>query len=102
MRHTRGINGFKPFLKGFVAARCQANIIIQQDSGDALYCLSRDSPFLLRKDPTEDDILERLGHAHTNFGNAVYNEGLDIMREIKSRSSDTQMKREITSMAQQL
>ena len=102
VRRTRGIDGFKPFLKGFVAARCQANIIIQQDSGDALYYLGPDYPFLLRKNPTEDDILEMIDHAHANFEGPIWKDGLDIMREIESRSSDMHVGQEIASMLRQL
>ena len=102
VRRTCGIDGFKPFLKGFVAARCQADIIIQQDSGDALYYLGPDYPFLLRKDPTEDDILEMIDHACANFDGPIWKEGLDIMREVESRSSGTHVGQEIASMLRQL
>ena len=41
-------DGAKPFLKGFTAAHCGANVIVTADDGDASYYLGDDYPYLLR------------------------------------------------------
>jgi hypothetical protein len=102
VRHARSNDGFKPFLKGFVAARCQANIIIQRNSGDALYYLGPDYPFLLGAKPTEDDILAMIDHARGSFGGPLWQDGLSTMREIEHRSCDAYVRGEIASMMRQL
>ena len=59
VRRTRPWDSWKPFLKGFVAARCGAPVIVTADDGDAAHYLGDDYPFyarsLARRRPRDGD-----------------------------------------------
>jgi hypothetical protein len=98
VRQQRDIDGFKPFLKGFTAAACGANIIVSEDQGDALYYLGPDYPYLLRADHSESDVIELVSRMYDTFNGADWNMALDIMREVKVRSSNDVVLREFDNM----
>lgn len=87
VRRKRKIDGAKPFLKGFTAAHAGANIIIQRGEGDASYYLGPDYPYLLKDACSEEDILEALRAIQDDFGSSNWQYGLEIMRDVKHRSS---------------
>lgn len=98
VRQKRGIDGYKPFLKGFVAAYCNANIIIQKTEGDASFYLGSDYPFLVNQGAEELEILEMLRYIEDAYGGSEWQYGLDVMREIKDRSSNEFVTREFMQM----
>jgi hypothetical protein len=87
VRRTREIDGYKPFTKGFVAAKCNANIIIQKSATDVKYYLGVDYPYLLPDNPDEADILYMFQMVLADYGGKEWNYGLEIMREVRERSS---------------
>ena len=102
VRQQRAIDGHKPFLKGFVAAFYGSNIIIQEDAGDASYYLGPDYPYLLRRHMTENDLVEMIGFVKESFGGKDWLYGLEIMDEVRRRSSIAFVLDEITAMFKEI
>lgn len=98
VRQRRGIDGYKPFLKGFVAAYCDSNIIIQESEGDAMFYLGSDYPFSISQSAEEAEIIEMLEYVKDAYRGPEWQYGLDIMREIKQRSSNDFVLREFMQM----
>ncbi len=88
IRNKRKLDGFKPFLKGFVAAHCNANICIQRNESDAIYYLNGDYPFLVSEDANESEILDMLHRIKDSYGSGEWKYGLEVMRHVKEMSSD--------------
>ncbi len=86
-RQMQDHDGFKPFLKGFIAAHCGANIIVQRNAGDAPYYLGTDYPYLLSEDAGPEDILDMLRHAEEGFGGPEWQHAQAIMQNIAAHSS---------------
>ena len=82
-------DGAKPFTKGFTAAHCAANILVQPSEGDAMEYLGADYPFLLPESWTEADILTALDYAEDAYGGPLWQDGLKRMEEVAARSSTT-------------
>jgi hypothetical protein len=101
-RKSRDIDGDKPFLKGFVAAHCGANMLIQNAAGDALYYLGNEYPYLLPRKATRVDIKEKLLFAHDSFLGPEWKFGLEIMEEIRKKSSNQHILAEFSQMIDQL
>jgi len=87
VRQTRDIDGFKPFLKGFTAARCNAPILTQKAVGDAVYYLGEDYPYYVPLDPSEAEILAVLDNAGSQFGGPVWSDALDRMSHLAERTN---------------
>jgi hypothetical protein len=102
VRERRSIDGFKPFLKGFTAATADSNIIIQRNEGDAAYYLGDDYPFLLDTNAGEAEILEMITNVTQSFGSPEWRYGLDIMTEVKERSSNAAIVREFKSLLKEI
>lgn len=98
VRKTREIDGAKPFLKGFVAAHCGANMLIQNSAGDASYYLGKDYPYLLQKEATQAEIMEMLLFARESFLGPEWQRGMEIMREIREKSSREHVLKEFSNM----
>ncbi len=92
------VEAFKPFLKGFTAAACNANIIIQRDQTEAVRWLGDDYPFLLQANPTEQDIIDMLLHIEKCYGNTEWERALQRMKEIKELTSDQAIAGEFEAM----
>ena len=86
IRRRRGIDGHKPFLKGFTAAHMDSNIIIQKSQVDALYYLGYDYPYLLNTD-VESEIISHLEYVYDSYGSKEWLDGLERMKIVKERSS---------------
>lgn len=74
---------FKPFTKGFIAATCNANILIHKDDGDALHYLGTDYPYLISESLSEDIVMKYLEKARTDYGGPRWQYGLALMENIK-------------------
>lgn len=98
VRERRGIDGFKPFLKGFTAAATGSNIIIQADEGDSAYYLGSDYPYLIANNPSEAEILEVIEKAKSTFNGSTWHLALDIMKDVKLRSSNEYVLNEFIDM----
>jgi hypothetical protein len=102
VRQTRKIDGYKPFTKGFIAAHCEANIIVQESATDVKYYLGVDYPYLLPDDPDERDILYMLQRVLAEYGGSEWNYGLEIMREVRERSSHERVIRDFNCLLSSL
>lgn len=88
LRRKRGIDGFKPFTKGFIAAHLGANMMIQRSESEAIYYLSHDYPYIYDGALEESQILGKLKEIKSDFGSSQWNFALDIMSDVKYRSSN--------------
>jgi hypothetical protein len=77
----------KPFLKGFVAARCRSPVIVTRDDQNAAHYLGDDYPFYAES--VENAELERVWiRAAASFGGPEWRMALEIMRQVEARSTD--------------
>ncbi len=97
VRNQRKIDGFKPFLKGFTAAVCGANLIVPLKEGDARYYLGSDYPYILPDDRLES-VQEMIAFARESFDLVEWREGLEIMRGVAARCSTDQIERELKNL----
>lgn len=88
----------KPFIKGFTAAHCGANILIQESEKEAIRWLGKDYPYLLRGKVTEKNILEMLEYAKKSFGSKEWERGLEIMRGIKEKTSEEAIGKQLVEL----
>ncbi len=97
LRQARNIDGFKPFTKGFVAAKCGAIIICERNVGDNSYYLGDDYPYYVPS--TEIDEVERfLLEVRGSFGTPTWMHALEIMESVRRRSSEDWIAREFTEI----
>ena len=82
--------GWKPFLKGFVAARCGAPVITTRDDLEALHYLGDDYPFYADSLAAIDLELAWARVAGA-FGGPDWQMAREIMRQTAERSSDEQV-----------
>ncbi|WP_159013551.1 rhamnan synthesis F family protein [Acidisoma sp. S159] len=102
VRRERGIDHFKPFLKGFVAAHCGVNVMIQANAGDARFYLGEDYPYLLPAGAGPSEIVEALRRAKESIHSAEWRAGLNVMNEVRERSSREYVARELTQLLRTL
>lgn len=101
VRNTRELDAYKPFLKGFTAAWCWSNVLIQDSQAEAIRWLGDDYPFLVHLSDDTDQaavertVLEALDSARQEFGSPIWEEGLDRMAGIRDRTSEHRIAREI-------
>lgn len=101
VRRSKPHDGWKPFLKGFVAARCQAVLAVGPDDEDALQYLGDDYPFYVRSpDPKllEYDMM-RIAAA---FDGPDWHRAREIMAQVAARSTDAQVCAEFRAMVEEV
>ena len=97
VRNRRPLDGWKPFLKGFVAARCGAVVIVTRDDQNAAHYLGDDYPFYAESVGAAD--LEMAwANAASAFGGPEWRFAQDIMRQVGERSADSQVAAEFKAM----
>lgn len=87
IRRARALDRYKPFLKGFTAAACGANIIIQTTEVEAARWLPADYPYWHHGDVTEASILVTLQDAHDGYGGPDWLYAREAMSEIARHTS---------------
>ena len=97
VRRARPWDGWKPFLKGFVAARCGATVITTADDGDAACYLGDDYPFYARS-LAEPDLEIALAEAAAAFGGPAWRQAREIMDGVAARSTDARVLAEFDAM----
>ena len=86
VRKQRQSDGFKPFLNGFTAAACGANIIVPLHESDARYYLGHEYPFVMQ-DHSAQAVLDMVAFAKQSFGGPEWKLGQLIIESVKQRSS---------------
>ena len=102
IRQTQETYPNKPFLKGFTAAHCDANIIIQESQQEAVRWLGKDYPYLLKGRPTEKKILDMIEYAKKSFGSKEWYRGLETMKDMKEKTSEAAIGRQLVELFDQL
>lgn len=81
---------FKPFTKGFNAARIGANVVVDRAADDAVAYLGDDYPFFAAS-TDEPDIIAAFQVAEDTFGGPEWQRALDRMAHVKARSGTDQV-----------
>lgn len=92
----------KPFLKGFTAAACGANIIIQRSQKEAVNWLGEDYPYLLSEDSGEQEIIDMLTYARDTYDTEVWNNAQATMQQISIEVSDVNVANQLHYTIQEL
>lgn len=101
VRQKDDLQEWKPFLKGFVAARCGAVVIVTRDDMNAMHYLGDDYPFYADSLAPED--LEwAWARAAAAFEGAEWRKAQAIMRQVKARSSRQQVLTEFRAMLDEI
>ena len=99
IRQRRAIDGAKPFLKGFLAARLGAVVVSAREDDDALLYLGDDYPFFVRSLETCDLEATMLAMVE-DFGGPAWRLAQEIMTEVAARSSDAVVAAEFRAMVE--
>jgi len=83
----------KPFLKGFTAAFTSSNVLVCKEEGDSVFYLTKDYPYFI-KDRSLKSIKKTIEFMQTTYKSEIWFKGLEIMREIKKRTSNKQIIKE--------
>lgn len=100
IRQKRDVYPNKPFLKGFTAAQCGANILIQASEKEAIRWLGKDYPYLLKGKVTEEKILKMLKYIKKSYGSKEWERGLVIMRGIRAKTSEEAIGKQVVKLFQ--
>jgi hypothetical protein len=101
VRRRQPFDGAKPFLKGFLAARCGAVVIAARDDEDALAYLGDDYPYFVRSlDPA--DLEADMVRIAAGFGGPDWRLARAIMGQVAARSSDAVVAAEFRAMIEAL
>ncbi len=90
-------NIFKPFLKGFTAAHFSSNVICCKYDGDSLEYLTKNYPYFL-KDYSVKGIIQTIEYMQFTYKSNIWLEGLEIMKNVKQRSSNKYIIKEFKSL----
>ena len=102
VRQTRPWDSsWKPFLKGFLAARCGAPVIVTAEDGDAGHYLGDDYPFYARS-LAAVDLEMALATAAAGFGGPDWARACDIMAQVAARSTDAHVCAEFRLMIEEV
>jgi hypothetical protein len=88
---------FKPFTKGFTAAHCLSPILTERTESDAEFYLPDDYPFFLPAG-SWTEVNDAIKRAREEFGGKSWQYAVDVMREIRERSSSDHIADEFKTM----
>src|SRR3972149_10841685 len=100
IRQKRDVYPNKPFVKGFIAAHCDANILIQASEKEAIKWLGKDYPYLLKGKVTEEKVMKMLSYIKNSYGSKEWEHGLAIMRGIRAKTSDEAIGKQLVKLFQ--
>lgn len=86
LRRSQPRNGFKPFIKGFVAAKYGCPIIVSADDGDASAYLGEDYPYFV-SDTSLGAVTNLLAEVKQDFGGPRWRSAVEIMAEVRAKST---------------
>jgi len=95
LRKERDFDGFKPFTKGFIAARCGAVVLCGRGEGDSSYYLGDDYPFYL-DDRSPEALKNAIVQMATIFKGQEWQYACEIMEEVRHRSSEAWIAKEFS------
>ena len=98
LRNSESAKGPKPFLKGFVAAHMDCNMLVHEDQIDAIKWLGKDYPYLIKGPLTEKAVLDKLEYARSTYNTKTWEEGLEITRLIKDKTSNNHVTSQVLSI----
>jgi hypothetical protein len=101
VRNARPWDSWKPFLKGFVAARCGSPVIVTAEDGDAAHYLGDDYPFYARS-LAPADLEMALATTAAAFGGPDWTRARDIMTQVAARSTDAHVCAEFRLMVEEV
>lgn len=101
VRKVEDAAAFKPFLKGFVAARCGAVLIVTRDDANAMHYLGDDYPFYA-ENLDDAELTRTWQHVSDSFQGPEWIKAQDIMRQVAARSSNEQVCLEFKAMLDEL
>ena len=99
VRRSKAHDGWKPFLKGFTAARVGAVLVVGRDDEDALQYLGDDYPFYITG-PGIGQLEYDMARVASAFGGPDWRFARDIMAQVADRSSDAQVCAEFRAMVE--
>lgn len=97
IRRKQAFDGWKPQLKAFVAARCNAVAITARGDDDALYYFGDDYPFYVRGVSPAELEADMVDFASA-FGGPEWRMAQEIMAQIAARSTDDHVAAEFKAM----
>jgi hypothetical protein len=97
VRHTRELDHFKPFLKGFTAAHLGAPVLIQRNQEEAVRWLGPDYPYLIDDPVDESGVLAMLERARQDWGGRRWERAVDTMKGIRARTSPERIAQELAA-----
>ena len=97
VRKTNNKKVFKPFLKGFTAAHCASNVIAYKFDGDSHFYLNDEYPYLLENDSFKNTI-DMFNYMQDTFKTDIWLKGLEIMKEVKYKSSKKYIVNQFTTL----
>jgi hypothetical protein len=101
VRRRHAFDGYKPFLKGFVAARCGSVVIADRNDGDVAYYLGDDYPFYVRGLDAAQLELDMVEFAQA-FGGPEWRKAQEIMAQVAERCADGQICSEFRTMIDEI
>ena len=101
IRARRPFDGAKPFLKGFLAARCGAVVISAREDEDALHYLGDDYPFFVTSLEAAD-LEAAMVEIAAGFGGPDWRLAQAIMAGVAARSTDAVVAAEFRAMIEAL
>jgi hypothetical protein len=92
-----GFFEFKPFTKGFTAAHSGSPVLAERNEGDTQFYLPDDYPFFL-PGGTWNEVSAALRQVAGEFGGMSWKYALDVMRDVRDRSSPSHIANEFKTM----
>jgi hypothetical protein len=91
------VDGFKPFLKGFIAAHCGAVLVVSASDREATSYLGEDYPFRFSIEDG-DDARAALAEVKRGYLSAAWGRALETVRAVRERSSPGWIRQELLQL----
>ena len=101
IRKQQSFDGFKPFTKGFTAARCGANILTQRDY-ESEFWLGKDYPYLIDYNSNEKEIINALNLAKNTFQTNRWYRAIEVMEELQVKVSAKNIAQQVVNMIESI
>jgi hypothetical protein len=94
VRQAQQCDGFKPFLKGFIAAHCGAVVVVSASDREATSYLGEDYPFRFSIEDG-DDAAAAMAEVRRGYRSVAWGRALETMRALRERSSPGSIRQEL-------